>query len=178
MPSSNVRVTKESPKSEMLRRRKSPGVPFRARSRGIETLRSTSSVGWPGKRVITWTWVSVGSGNASTVRRLKAYQPPNPRTAARRNEAILFSRQDRRRASIMPGPLRTLPAERQLVVEENGALLHDDLAALEPGQDGNATVAHRTRHDRPLDEVPLAILDVEVLVLPVGDQGRGRNLHD
>jgi hypothetical protein len=51
----------------MLRRRKRFGVSLSARSRGMETRRSTSSVGWPGKREMTWTWVSVGSGNASTV---------------------------------------------------------------------------------------------------------------
>jgi len=32
----------------MLRSRNSPGVPFSARSSGIETRRSTSSAGWPG----------------------------------------------------------------------------------------------------------------------------------
>jgi len=99
MPSSKVRVTNERPKSEMLRSRKSPGVPLSARSRGIEIRRSTSSVGWPGNRVMTWTWVSVGSGKASTVRLENAYAPPPATTAARTKGAMRLSSEYFRRAS-------------------------------------------------------------------------------
>ena len=88
VPSSNVRVTNDRPNSEMLRSRNRPGVPFNARSSGIETRRSTSSVGCPGSKVMTCTWVSVGSGNASTVRSRNAMKPAMPSVMANKNAAM------------------------------------------------------------------------------------------
>ena len=90
----------------MLRSRNRPGVPFSARSSGIETRLSTSSAGWPENSVMTCTWVSVGSGKASTVSLLKAYQPPAASTAARTNGAIRFFREYRRSASSIGSGLR------------------------------------------------------------------------
>ena len=70
-----------------------PGVPLSARSSGIETRRSTSSVGWPGKSVMTWTCVSVGSGNASIVRSRKAPAPDRDDGGERQDRRLVPQRE-------------------------------------------------------------------------------------
>jgi hypothetical protein len=65
-------------------------MPLRARSSGNPICRSTSSEGWPGNSVMTLTWVSVGSGKASTVRPRKAWNPARAAMTVNRTTAARF----------------------------------------------------------------------------------------
>ena len=83
------------------------GVPLSARSSGRPICRSTSSVGWPVNRVMTFTCVSVGSGKASMVRSRKLEVAPRcRRTAAKKRTAVRFFRLKLTMRSNMALPLR------------------------------------------------------------------------
>ena len=55
-------MTIESPNVLLDRITLRPGIPFRERSIGTVTCRSTSAAAWPGYIVITWAVVSEMSG--------------------------------------------------------------------------------------------------------------------
>src|SRR5262249_61221476 len=121
--------------------------------------RPTSSVGWPGKSVITCTCVSVGSGKASTVRLRKAKRPAPTTSAASRKGALGRSSERRSRSS------STLARERELVVEQDRALLDDRLAARETAQHGNPALVGRARLYLAAREVAGRVLDEDVLAV-------------
>src|SRR5262249_12938751 len=66
----------DSPNCVGEKRRTECGMPLSPISIGIVTCFSTSSAARPENSVMTWTCVSVTSGNASTGRDLKAATPP------------------------------------------------------------------------------------------------------
>src|SRR5262249_54519162 len=74
----------DSPNCVCEKRRTECGMPLNPISMGMVTCFSTSSAARPGKSVMTWTWVSVTSGNASTGRDLKAATPPAMNSTTRR----------------------------------------------------------------------------------------------
>ena len=84
-------------------------MPFSARSIGSPIWRSTSSVGCPGKSVMTFTCVSVGSGKASMVRARNENQPQAATTSVKNSTAARFlSEKPTSRSSMSRSPLSEL----------------------------------------------------------------------
>src|SRR3569623_308475 len=84
---------------------------------------------------MTWTWVSVGSGNASIVRFEYEYQPAAATNPARMNTSSRVCSEPLTSPSIMS------VVQLDLVVEEDRALDHDLLAGLEPLEDRHLAAA-------------------------------------
>src|SRR5690242_20533562 len=109
---------------------------------------------------MTWTWVSVGSGKASTVRSRKASQPQIATTAVRASTAALFFREKSTSA------WNNSVLQHELVEEKDGALAHVAAPGLQPAP------VPAGSHRHPL-ELPLAARDEDHRALPVGDHRLG-----
>src|SRR5215475_13373915 len=99
---------------------------------------------------MTWTWVSVGSGKASTVRSRKASQPQMATTAVIASTAALFFREKSTSAwnkSVL---------QHELVEEEDGALAHVAASRLQPAPELDLAAALSAGSHRHSLELPLA----------------------
>src|SRR6185295_12842678 len=100
--------------------------------------------GWPGKRVMTLTWVSVGSGKASTVRPRKAWNPASAAMMVKRTTAARFL------SAMLRMPSSTavlLTGQVEGVEQEQRPAGHVALAVLEPRGDLRLVVAHPAHLD-------------------------------
>src|SRR5215831_10157769 len=119
---------------------------------------------------MTWTCVSVGSGNASTVRSRKASQPQIATMAVRASTAALFFREKSTRAWNTGSLL-----QRELVEEEDGALADEAGAGLEAGAELDLAAALATRSDGHPLQLSLAPRDEHHRALAIGDHRLGRD---
>src|SRR5215472_15064194 len=118
---------------------------------------------------MTWTWVSVGSGNASTVRSRKASQPQIATTAvSARIAALFFSEKSTRcwNTSMLQG---------ELVEEQDRALAHVAAAGLEPAPELHLSAPLPPGSDGHPLQLPLSARDEDHRTLPVGDHRLGRD---
>src|SRR5437763_1370769 len=128
-------------------------MPLRLRSSGRPICRSTSSAGWPGNSVMTLTCVSVGSGNASTVRPRNAWNPARAAfTVKRMTAARLRNARARIASSMCRGPASRLAGQVEGVEEEERASGHEGLPLGEAGEDLRLPLAHAPHlHRAPLE---------------------------
>src|SRR5262249_2932184 len=113
---------------------------------------------------MTWTCVSVGSGNASTVRSRNASQPQMATIAVMARTAALFFREKSTRCWNTGSLL-----QRELVEEEDRALADEPGAGLEAGAELDLAAALAAGgHGHPL-QLPLAPRDEPHRALAVGD---------
>src|SRR5215813_3216650 len=119
---------------------------------------------------MTWTWVSVGSGNASTVRSRNASQPQMATIAVRARTAALFFREKSTRCWNTGSLL-----QRELVEEEDGALADVTGAGLEAGAELDLAAALAARSDGHPLQLALATSDEDHRALAVGDHRLGRH---
>src|SRR6476660_8741444 len=119
---------------------------------------------------MTWTWVSMGSGKASTVRSRNDSQPHTATMAVSARTAALFFREKSTRCWNTSSVLQL-----ELVQEEDGALAHVAAARLEAGAELHLAGALPARcHGDPL-QASLAARHEDHRVLPVGDHCLGGN---
>src|SRR5215813_9889219 len=117
---------------------------------------------------MTWTWVSVGSGNASTVRSRNASQPQMATIAVRARTAALFFREKSTRCWNTGSLL-----QRELVEEEDGALAHVARPGLEAGAQLDLAAPLASGSDGHSLQLPLAARDEHHRALAVSDHGLG-----
>src|SRR5678815_3344935 len=117
---------------------------------------------------MTSTWVSVGSGNASTVRSRNDSQPHTATMAVRARTAALFFREKSTRCWNTGSLL-----QRELVEEEDGPLADVTQAGLETGAELDLATALAAGPDGDPLELALAAGDEDHRALAVGDHRLG-----
>src|SRR6516225_7946381 len=117
---------------------------------------------------MTWTWVSVGSGNASTVRSRNASQPQMATIAVRARTAALFFREKSTRCWNTGSLLQC-----ELVEEEDGALADVAGAGLEAGAELDLAAALAAGSDGHPFQLALAASDEDHRALAVRDHRLG-----
>src|SRR6185436_8411210 len=117
---------------------------------------------------MTWTWVSVGSGNASTVRSRNESQPQIATMAVRARTAALFFSEKSTRCWNTVSLL-----QRELVEEEDCPLAHVPGAWLESGPELHLAAPLPAGSDRHPLQLSLAPGDEHHRALPVGDHRLG-----
>src|SRR5215475_6898483 len=119
---------------------------------------------------MTWTWVSVGSGNASTVRSRNASQPQITTTAVRASTAALFFSEKSTMCSNTGSLLQG-----ELVEEQDRALAHEPAPRIQPAPELHLPGALPAGcHGDPL-QLPLAPRDEHHRALAVGHHRLGRD---
>src|SRR5215472_842346 len=121
---------------------------------------------------MTWTWVSVGSGNASTVRSRKASQPQIATTAVSASTAALFF-SEKSTMCWNTGSLLQI----ELVEEQDGALAHEAASRIQPAPELHLACTLPAGSDGDSLQLALAPGDEDHRALTIGDHRLGRNAN-